>query len=595
MRQLTLTCVGILLGFWGQHTDAVLGGQESPGPEGGEKKALVAYWKLKGDCRDYSGNANHGVSHGVNLDTAEFNGRNAYVEVADGPSLDFGTGDFSISVWVCTKKDLDDVIGDVLSKYDPSKRKGLTLSIKASSGGYQSQGDDKHVYFGIDNDKLSDWQDCGRPNETSNYVSNSLTVFRGKLYAATIDAQKQEDWCHVYRYEGGQKWTDCGRVGSGKTTGVMPLIVHDGNLYAATCTYDWTRRGTGDYDYCRVYCYEGGKKWRDCGQPGDNRAVVCMASFQGKLYVGGGNEASGVFVYEGGKKWRASKMFPKGPRVVQCFPHAMGVHDGKLYVAMQSAYCFDGEKWQYVGIPAGHTSEHLLPRLQCHSLEVYQGKLHLGNWPEGRVVQYQGGRKWEDRGRLADGTEINALTVYNGKLYGGSIPRAEVTRYEGGNFWTSMKRFFSPEGWVPVLIGASREQVNEWTRATSLTVYGGRLFASIGSCTSSILDAPADVRGKVFSMEAGKCVSYDDDLGPGWKHIAAIREKGRLKLYINGQLEATSSPFDPREYDISTNEPLKIGFGEMDYFSGKIRELRLYNRALSGGEIEKLSSEEKPF
>jgi len=36
-----------------------------------------------------------------------------------------------------------------LSKYDPSKRRGFTLNIKASSGGYQSQGDDKHVYFGI--------------------------------------------------------------------------------------------------------------------------------------------------------------------------------------------------------------------------------------------------------------------------------------------------------------------------------------------------------------------------------------------------------------------------------------------------------------
>jgi hypothetical protein len=39
----------------------------------------------------------------------------------------------------------------------------------------------------------------------------------------------------------------------------------------------------------------------------------------------------------------------------------------------------------------------------------------------------------------------------------------------------------------------------------------------------SVLDAPADVRGKVFSTEAGKNVSYDVDLGPGWKHIADVR------------------------------------------------------------------------
>ena len=51
---------------------------------------------------------------------------------------------------------------------------------------------------------------------------------------------------------------------------------------------------------------------------------------------------------------------------------------------------------------------------------------------------------------------------------------------------------------------------------------------------------------------------------------------------------AASSPFDPAEYDISTDEPLKIGFGQMDYFSGKIKEVRIYNRALNNDEIEEL-------
>lgn len=121
------------------------------------EQGLVGYWKLQGDCRDYSGNSNHGVSRGVDLATGQFNGSSAFVEVPSKPALDLGTGDFSICAWVCTEKDLDDVIGDVLSKYDPEKRKGFTLSIKASSGGYQSQGDDKHVYFGIDDAKTSDW------------------------------------------------------------------------------------------------------------------------------------------------------------------------------------------------------------------------------------------------------------------------------------------------------------------------------------------------------------------------------------------------------------------------------------------------------
>ena len=45
------------------------------------QRDLVGYWKLQGDCRDSSGRNNHGVIHGVDLQTGRFDGRSAYVEV----------------------------------------------------------------------------------------------------------------------------------------------------------------------------------------------------------------------------------------------------------------------------------------------------------------------------------------------------------------------------------------------------------------------------------------------------------------------------------------------------------------------------------
>jgi len=252
-----------------------------------------------------------------------------------------------------------------------------------------------------------------------------------------------------------------------------------------------------------------------------------------------------------------------------CFPHAMGIHNGRLYVGYPAIYSFGGDKWEYVGVPVECT--------QVHSLEVYKGNLYAGTWPEGKAGMYKGGVDWEDCGRLGKSTEINALTVYNGKFYAGSIPWAEVYRYEGDKEWTLMRRFLSQA--VYALPNFERE-LKAWARLTSLTVYDGKLFAGVGSCTSSIQDAPCDVRGKVFNIEAGKCISYDKDLGPGWKHIAAAKEKGKLKLYINGELMVTSLPFRSEEYDVSTDKPLKIGFGEMDYFSGKIKEVRVYNKAI---------------
>jgi hypothetical protein len=319
----------------------------------------------------------------------------------------------------------------------------------------------------------------------------------------------------------------------------------------------------------------------------------CAASYKGKLYVGGGPETWGVFVHAGDSQWSVSKLFPMdGPR--RLFPHAMSRYHGKLFTGFPCVYAFDGNEWTYAGLP-GSLDTTPARAVQIHSFAAYQGNLCTGTWPEGKVSRYLGGEGWEEMGRVGeDGTEVNSLAVYNGKLYGGSLPRAEVCRYDGDARWTSLKRFYSPPGWQPVPPGRTDKEVKKWSRLTSLTIHQGRLFAGTGTCTSALIDTPADpadVLGKVFSMEAGKCASYDDDLGPGWKHIAAVRERGQLKLYVDGKLVARSSSFNPADYDLSTARPLRIGFGQTDYFSGRISQVRIYNRSLNAAAVRKFSSQ----
>ena len=550
-------------------------------------KGLVGHWQLQGDCRDSSGQGNHGVNHGVDLEHGGFDGVQSFIEVPTSESLKLGKGDFAVCAWIYTEKELDDIVGDVIDMYDPAQRRGITLTINSSAGGYQSQGTDRHVHFGIDNARMTDWQDCGHPNPASNYVFNSLTAYRGKLYAATSGGKDEKDWRHVYRFDGGQDWIDCGQVGSGRVEGVGPMIVHNGELYAVTTTIDWTRAQTRDPG--RVYRYLGGTQWEDCGQPSENRSLNCIASYQGKLYVGGGTESYGVFVNEEGSEWQPSKVFESRQLPRGIFPHSMCRHNGKLFVAYPGAYAFDGKSWDFAGVtlPADQTWF-----LQTHSMTIFQGKLHAGTWPESKVSFYERGENWRVLGRVGiEGTEVNSLVVYNGKLYGGALPYAEVCRYDGEFEWTSLRRFYSPAGWQPGPPGKmSKKDVKEASRVTSMTVVGGKLFASIGSSTSSIFDAPADVRGKVFSMEAGIVASYDDDLGAGWKHITAVRSGGLLKLYIDGKLAAKSSSFNPSEYDLTTDRPLRIGFGETEYFAGKMADVRLYNVALDDQRIRELGS-----
>jgi hypothetical protein len=68
-----------------------------------------------------------------------------------------------------------------------------------------------------------------------------------------------------------------------------------------------------------------------------------------------------------------------------------------------------------------------------------------------------------------------------------------------------------------------------------------------------------------------------------WSHLALTDDGAKLRLYIDGQLVATQ-PAIPLTV---AKGPLTIGclaqFG--NYFKGKIDEVRVYNRALDGGEV----------
>ncbi len=95
------------------------GGRINMGAYGGTKNAqlgvdalgIVAYYLFNGDAVDESGNGLDGTVNGATLSTDRFGGATSaysfdgvddYIDVADDPSLNFGTGDFSISVWART-------------------------------------------------------------------------------------------------------------------------------------------------------------------------------------------------------------------------------------------------------------------------------------------------------------------------------------------------------------------------------------------------------------------------------------------------------------------------------------------------------------
>jgi hypothetical protein len=537
---------------------------------------LVGHWKLAGDAKDSSGGGLHATNHNVDLKTGEFNGRDAYLEVPDASALNFGKGDFSIALQVSTDENLTDVIGDLVSKFDPAARRGFMFTVKSNTSGYNGPCNTRPLFFGVDSGTTGKWADCGRPGGVT-HNSDALTVFNGELYAGTVDAPNEADWQHVYRYRGGQNWEDCGRVGDKKVPGVYAMVVHQGELYAATAGShggDNTNKG----DFARVYRYLGGMKWEDIGQPGENYRVNSLATLNGKLYAASihtGGQSGGVYVYNGNKGWT---LHGKSPGRIHC----MTVHDGKLYGAYPrgEVFVFDGNEWKSLGNPYGSTAE----CNQLHTMGVYQGELYVGTWRNGRVAVWRDG-KWVDTGRLGDSTEIVGLIVYNGSFYGGAIPRAELFRYDGPQHWLSLRRLFDPSDYD------AEKHVEDWSRASSLTVFQDKMYVTTADCYRAVLSKtkPDEIRGKVYSFKVGEGVSYDRDIGPGWKHVAAVRDGDAMKIYVDGKLAATQATAE--KLDASNHVPLRIGFGPQSYFSGKLRDVRLYNRAINESEVKQLQKQ----
>jgi gamma-glutamylcyclotransferase (GGCT)/AIG2-like uncharacterized protein YtfP len=533
------------------------------GPATAADKGLIVHLKLAGDCKDYSGQGNHGVNHGVSLaaaDGATFNGVDQFIEVPNSERLKLGKHDFSVSVWVHTEAELKDVLGDILSKYNPATRTGVTLSIMNYAGVTTTQSNYRNLSFGIDAGRADrEWTDCGRPGN-ARFVT-ALAVCDGHLYAGTYEEGENETG-HVYRYDGGTTWTDCGFPHKANTVGA--LAVYQGKLYAGSTRYyamgsllpNSLNRQPGG----KVCRYEGGTQWTDCGKLGKStRGAFSMAVFAGKLYASPVTER-GLYRYDGGQRWTdcGNPGHRTGPLTVYNGVLFAGSYDHVKPPATTSGYVFryDGQTW---------TTLNQVPKAdQLYSLIAYEGKLHVGQWPDGLVFVYDAAKdQWTSVGRLGKENEVMGISVYNGKLYAGTLPLGQVYRYDGPDRWTLTGQLDA----TPKVT---------YRRVWSMAVYQGKLFAGT---------LPA---GRVLSFEAGRCATHDRELAPGWRHVAAVKAGGLLKLYVDGQCVATSSAFDSADYDLSTPAPLRIGFGQHDYFNGRLSDLRLYARALTAEEVQRL-------
>ena len=523
---------------------------------------LVGHWPLTSNASDITNGQRHGTAENVTFDAksgATFNGLNSRISIGNVDRL--FRGDFSISVNVHTDEKLTDVVGDILSYFNPELRRGFNFSIMNYAGVTNAQSNYRNVHFGISNGKEKpNWVDCGRPG--NNMYIRSLTVFDHSLYASTWEPQ-EDGRGHIYRYAGGQKWIDVGSPDPANC--ISTLAVYNGQLYAGSELYSGggsslplsPNENVGGV----VYRYEGGKQWTSMGKVADVRSVSGLAVFDGKLYAGTGSTGAwrdtprhrGMYRFDGPGKWTDCGC--PGLRIVH-----LGVHNDKLYgLSYDNGGFFEylgGTEWKQLG-PIPETT-------QAYAMMVYQGKTQVATWPTGSVYELDGPQKWIHRGRLGQEKEVMAVSVYNGSFYAGTLPLANVYRYDGNSQWTNTGQLDE----TPDV---------KYRRAWSMAVYDGKLFCGV---------LPS---GHVHSLNIGQNVTCDQALSPGWHRLTVTRGRSNVKLYINGRHIATSDDDSHTVGELSNGMPLSIGYGQHDYFNGKIRDIRVFQGVLTGPQIRRLA------
>lgn len=490
---------------------------------------------------------------------AHFDGRGAHRTAKLPDSYRLGTGDFTVALWVNTEKSLDDDLGDLVTLYDAKKRVGFNLSLRTNSGVTTCQSNVRQLQFGIDAGSEPTFADEGRPGNA--ILAFGLAVHDGKLYAGT-GASGKEDRGHVYRYDGPGKWTDCGTPDA--SNAIMAMAQHEGQLYVGSSKYRFGGSALKESENTTlgggVYRYEGENRWKEVGRLPETEAVGALVTYKGKLYATSLYKPAGFFRFEKDGEWTRLPN-PEAPEVPEGKrPSALGVYNGYLWASSYDGgkvYRFDGSSWKDYGRLGENT--------QTYSFATYRGSMTVGTWPSGRVYRLAKDNSWEDLGRYGEELEVMGMTVHNGQLYGGSLPLAEVYRYDGEQTWTRLAQL-------------DKTPDVKFRRAWTMAQHDGRLFVST---------LPT---GHIHSLTAGPCVTWDKSLPAGWHHLAAVKEKDRLRLYVDGEPVAESAAFDAKKFDLSTDAPLRIGAGEGDFFNGDLSyEVLLRKAALSPAQIRELA------
>jgi hypothetical protein len=113
------------------------------------------------------------------------------------------------------------------------------------------------------------------------------------------------------------------------------------------------------------------------------------------------------------------------------------------------------------------------------------------------------------------------------------------------------------------------------------------IFSNYGTGNNGWVTGIRDDQNNIFKFYLGNTVHlYSNTVLSNltWYHIAITYDNGSPKIYINGNLDASSSSTLTTAASYYGNDVGRLGVGSQ-YFNGRISNLLIYSRALSTTEV----------
>jgi hypothetical protein len=117
----------------------------------------------------------------------------------------------------------------------------------------------------------------------------------------------------------------------------------------------------------------------------------------------------------------------------------------------------------------------------------------------------------------------------------------------------------------------------QYRRVWTMAAYQGKLYATT---------LPS---GHVWSLQTGAAVSWDREFPAGWHHVAAQRQGGAVRVFVDGRMVAETKAARAGALNVSNPQPWKIGAGSGDFFNGALADVRVFRRALTADEVQALA------